>query len=88
MTTATAPIYIESPAYNSRIHMAARYVVRALHKTQPIDMLCDVVIPAGISPSFRRRAVERAVQAEFPMFYVPSRGGANWFVEHHEADEF
>ena len=90
MTTApaTAPIYIESAAYNSRIHMAARYLVRAMHKTQPIDMLCDVIVPAGISPSFRRRAVERAVQAEFPMLYVPSRGDADWFVEHHEEDEF
>ena len=88
MTAATAPIYIESLAYRSQIHMAARYVVRALHKTQPLEMLCDVVIPAVTLPSFRRRAVEQAIQVEFPMFYVPSRGDADWFVEHHEEDEF
>lgn len=86
--THPAPFYLEHSAYNSQIHMAARYVVKAVHKTESYTLLADVVIPAGISSGWRRRAVEKTIQAEFSQYHLPSRGDAPWFIEHHEDDEF
>ena len=83
-----APVILHHRCYKHRIHMAARYVVRAQGPCKGDDIVCDVIIPAGIQHSWHRRAVERVVKSKFPGYTVPSRGEQPWYLEHHEEDEF